>query len=1183
MARLYSQWIEDEAKDNATFVENLCYSLNERRSQFPHRLALTFEAIPEASKILTEYANDSVGMEKVVAYGEVNAVNPKLVFLFGGQGSQWYAMGRQLIEMEPVFKDAFLTVHNLIKDLWKSMSLLDELMASEEKSRIAENSIAQPATFAIQYATAKLLMSWRIYPSAVLVHSLGEIAAACIAGIITLKEAVHLVLARSSLQDQCPSNGSMAALGMSEERARALLDELKLTPTLCIAAINDAESVTVSGDVESVEALGQHIAIHEKDTFWRVLGTKRAFHSSHMEFIKRPFQAAMKRISLHPKLSKIPMYSTVEGGVLCGQEFNNEYWWRNIRCPVQFYSAMKHLLRDGYKQVIEISTQPILAQYVKKIAMQENFQDQAKPIVLETLPRKRVPVNKQCKSFLINTVCKLYTLGFPIDWTCVQTIPSAKFVRSLTYPWIKNTFWYRERPPQNIIQPVDAKSWDEKKSHPFLEKVKQTSLYSGLHCWETEIDLHRFPDLKDHALIQGTTVMPGATYLEMAFAMAMDQFVHVAGLELSEVKLSSLLTLPETQVRSLRLRLQKTERINEAEYHITSVQDDHSEIILSSGKICLDLLQTQKKGNHKASTAAGPAISELLKNMERMPNEQFRGVTEKFGFNYGPTFSIIKEIWKGDNEGLCLIDIAEAHTIQEETGRYVVYPSILDACLQSCFVPLGNSSIDDKSIVPVGFKRVALNDLLLTSQLFCHVTANVSEFGRFDVTLMNPSGYVLLTMTDFRVAELTSSPRQLPLADLAYDIQWREAELTRQGERTPPLTFIVLKDSSDLSNYLISSLQAREVKVIAVNPPDGHCFDSEVQDTIKIAFADFSAINSSSLRVINLWPVDTSLLPEHFDVIEQSQQLAFSSSVFLLELLIEKELMDSRLFLVTELTQLLDVCDHSGKGKFIPWGSTVWGLRRTANLEEFNLRVTTVDLSNKEDKREINSLVDEVLGDSVEDEVAFRDSKRFINRLVRSELQLHTSKRVKRKERKKDGLLYLSTVPPSKSHCLREKCFPKATQSEVIVEVCYCWTPSESLFDVSKPNGCVFVSGKVSDLPISGESTLQIGDNVCGVIPSGRVARFMPIHVSSVFLKPPNLTMEQATYLPACLALAFHALQKAAAGAEKQKLLINEANRGPGPAAVFLGKHWVTECTAQSQTLEVHARKGFLLIWVQRV
>ena len=553
MARLYAQWLEDEAEENATFVENLCYSLNERRSQFPHRIALTFEAISEASNILTEYANDSVGLERIVAYGEVNAADPKVVFLFGGQGSQWYAMGRQLIEMEPVFRDAFLTVHNLTKDLNRSMSLLDEIMASEEKSRIAENSIAQPATFAIQYATAKLLMSWRIYPSAVLGHSLGEIAAACVAGIMTLKEAVHLVLARSSLQDQCPRNGSMAALGMSEEKARALLDELKLTPTLCIAAINDAESVTVSGDVQSVEALGQYIAINKKDTFWRVLGTKRAFHSSHMELIKGPFQAALKRISLHPKLSKIPVYSTVVGGVLCGQEFNNEYWWRNIRCPVQFYSAMKRLLRDGYKQFVEISTQPILAHYVKKIASQMNLQDQALPIVMETLPRKRVPVKEQCKSFLLNTVCKLYTLGFPIDWTWVQQNPSAKFVRSLTYPWLKNTLWYRERPPQTIIQPADAKPNAVTRLHPFLGKVNQTSLNSGLHCWETEIDLHHFPDLRDHALIQGTTVMPAAAYLEMAFAMAMDQFVHIAGLELSDVKLLSLLTLPETQVTNFNI------------------------------------------------------------------------------------------------------------------------------------------------------------------------------------------------------------------------------------------------------------------------------------------------------------------------------------------------------------------------------------------------------------------------------------------------------------------------------------------------------------------------------------------------------------------------------------------------------------------------------------------------------
>ena len=552
MAGLYSEWIRIniEAMDKP-FVENLCYSLNVRRSQFPHRLALAFRSTAEASKSLSDYADDSVGWDKLVSYAEVNSKDEKLVFMFGGQGSQWYAMGRQLIECEAVFREAVLTVTNLLKDLGIAWSLMDELMAPENVSRISENFFAQPANFAIQYATAQLLMSWKICPSAVIGHSLGEFAAACVAGIITVREAVQLVLARATLQEKCPNNGGMAALGLSEENARTLLLKLKLNATLDIAAVNDAKSVTVSGEAQSIEALGQHLAIQAKETFWRVLGTKRAFHSTHMEPIKKSFLAAMKRIKVNPQLAKIPMYSTVEGEVFSGNRFDGVYWWRNIRCPVQFNSAVKQLLQDGYKQIIEISTQPILFHYVRQIALQNNLKNQEMPVVVATLPRKRVPVQDQHKSFLQNTVCKLYTMGFPINWTCVQQNPSATFVRSLNYAWMEKSFWYREHPPETIISPFGAEK-AIKQTHPFLEQVKMTDLNSGLHCWETEIDLHRFPTLKDHALIQGGTVMPGSAYLEMAFAMVMDKFVDVAGLELSDVKLSSLLTLPETQVNNNR-------------------------------------------------------------------------------------------------------------------------------------------------------------------------------------------------------------------------------------------------------------------------------------------------------------------------------------------------------------------------------------------------------------------------------------------------------------------------------------------------------------------------------------------------------------------------------------------------------------------------------------------------------
>ena len=559
MATLYSKWLNDGAEDmDSSFVEDLCYSMNERRSLFPHRLALSFTSISEASKALSDYADGSTGWEKMACYDQVKSSNSKLVFMFGGQGSQCYAMGRQLVESEPVFRESILTVSKLVQDLGKPWSLIDELMASEDESRIAETFISQLATFAIQYALAQLLISWRIYPSAVLGHSLGEFAAACTAGIITLKEAIQLVLTRATLQDQCPNNGGMAALGMSEEKARKLLIDLKLIQTLEIAAINDANSVTVSGDSESIEALGQHLAIHSKDTFWRVLGTKRAFHSAHMELIKKPFQAAIRRIKLTPLMSKIPMYSTVEGEILSGEQFNCDYWWRNIRCPVHFQPAMKNVLKDGYKQIIEISTQPILAHYVKQIAKQENLQDEATPVVLATLPRKRVPVKEQHKFFLLNTVFRLYTSGFPIDWTFVQRNPSAKFIRSLSYPWLKSSFWYRDHPPRSIIHPLGKDKGS--KTHPFFEKVKMTDMCSGLHCWETEIDLHRFPDLRDHALIQGGAVMPGAAYLEMAFAMVKDQFVDVVGVELSDVKLSNLLTLPETQVNKYSIQSQNIVR-----------------------------------------------------------------------------------------------------------------------------------------------------------------------------------------------------------------------------------------------------------------------------------------------------------------------------------------------------------------------------------------------------------------------------------------------------------------------------------------------------------------------------------------------------------------------------------------------------------------------------------------------
>ena len=545
-------------------------------------------------------------------------------------------------------------------------------------------------------------------------------------------------------------------------------------------------------------------------------------------------------------------------------------------------------------------------------------------------------------------------------------------------------------------------------------------------------------------------------------------------------------------------------------------------------------------------------VYELISDMEKMPLEWFNDVAVSYGFNYGPSFSIIKKVWRRDNKGVCLIEIN--HFTQKEAENYVIHPTILDACLQSCFAPLGASMTDGDSIVPVGFRSVIVYDIPKTSQLFCHVTAKLTEFRVFDIVVMSPAGNILLSISEFRVAEMTSLPHQACFSEIAYEVQWKESHESLKEDARPDLTCIVLKDSSQLSDALVERLKVAEVRVITVEPPSTGVCDSEAEKSIEAAFSYAPFPNDQpNIRIVNLWPAETSFLPNSFERIEQAQSLAFKTSSFLMKLMIQKKWQEPRLFLVTLRTQFLSGCNCSRDDISLPWGSTVWGLRRTANLEYLNLRVTAIDLSKNEELHDVALLAEEILGDSIEDEVAFRDGKRFINRIVRlqmSEYQCPTSHLDKDES---GASLCLATLPFSRQLCLRKQSFSAPSRSELKIKLLYAWNPSESVYDLCKPNDCVFVSGVVSEVPLEGSHGFSKGDEVCGIISSGRVGSCLNINVSHAFLKPTILTLEQAAYIPGCLAMAFHVLQRLTDSEENcQKLLIHEANQGPGPATVLL-------------------------------
>lgn len=604
MAKQHAKWLKGNV-DCEKMKCDICWSLNTRRSQHPYRLAVVFKSIQDAATLLDLFAENKTGWEDSLCHGKAKTQHSRAVFVFGGQGTNWTGMGRHLMNSEPLFRRQISDISGRIQELGETWSLENELLWQQDDSNLLENVIGQPATFAIQYATAKLLESWGIVPAAVVGHSLGELAASCVAGALTLEEALKIILVRSKCHERCPKGGGMAALGMSEEDATQLIVQLGLEKSVSIAAVNDGKSVTISGDKMSLESVQSHLQLKNTRVFWKNLTTARAFHSFQVEMVKDCFQSQIKSLHLHQQATIIPQYSTVTGDIVSGKTMDETYWWSNFRQPVQFCKAVQNILRDNYGTFIEISSQPSLGHYIKRIAGQESSPSHSANVMyLPTHPRKSV--EDQHKAFLYNTVGRLYTTGYSVDLGRVDgpDIGNARrYVRTPSYPWQKRDHWFKHDEQANLEERCQPKR------HAFLPNVKPTESFTGLQCWEVEVDLYQFPTLRDHALLQGGPVLPGSACIEMAIAMTVEKFC-CDEIEVKNVQFTNILTLPENQVRLLRLQLQDGKDVGTGTFQVQNIPGDGSEILLARGEVYAVL--GEGKMRRKTETGEETFIKSLI-------------------------------------------------------------------------------------------------------------------------------------------------------------------------------------------------------------------------------------------------------------------------------------------------------------------------------------------------------------------------------------------------------------------------------------------------------------------------------------------------------------------------------------------------------------------------------------------
>ncbi|ACC81843.1 beta-ketoacyl synthase [Nostoc punctiforme PCC 73102] len=401
-------------------LADVAYTLGIGRRAFVHRRMVVCQDIEDAIKVL-----EAKDPQRVLThYQEPGEL--EVVFMFPGQGSQSVAMGRELYQTEPIFREQVDDCCEQLKHILE-LDLRTILYPCEEQTQwateqLTQTHITQPALFVVEYALAQLWLAKGVCPSAMIGHSIGEYVAACLAGVFSLEDALMLVAKRGQLMQQLPS-GAMLAVALPERKVIPILGA-----KLCIAAINAPERCVVSGLSSEIEDLQNCLTQQGVDC--RLLRTSHAFHSQMMDSIIEPFKSLLAKVNLNPP--KIPFLSNVTGTWITTKEAtDNSYWVKHLRSSVRFADGISELCKQPNRIFLEVGFGCTLSTLTKQ-------QSQGQ-LVLCSIGH---PHNQQSDvAFLLNTLGNLWLYGIQVDWSSLYAHEKRYRLPLPTYPFERKRYW----------------------------------------------------------------------------------------------------------------------------------------------------------------------------------------------------------------------------------------------------------------------------------------------------------------------------------------------------------------------------------------------------------------------------------------------------------------------------------------------------------------------------------------------------------------------------------------------------------------------------------------------------------------------------------------------------------------------------------------------------------------------
>ncbi len=649
-----------------------------------HRAHLPYRAVAVSNDrdeltLLLDAAAEGEYHDRMI-HGNAGATR-KTVFVFSGQGCHWDGMALGLWDRSPVFAEQMQACADALGD-YCNWSLEDVLRRTEGAPPLDRVDVLQPTVFAVMVSLAALWRSFGVKPLAVVGHSQGEIAAAHVAGALSLEDAARVVALRGkALADELAGRGGMVSIALPAERAERLI--APFGEQLSLAAVNGPSSVVVSGPPHALSDLiarceAQQIRAKE-------IQVDYASHSSQIEPIQQRLESDLSQIT--PRSSEIPFYSTATGALLDTRELDGSYWYRNLRQPVLFEQATRALLGDSFNTFVEVSPHPVLTMPLEE-TIHASDDPAVATVVVGSLRRDQGDMDR----FLLS-LAQAHVHGVAVDWGVF--FDGSRRVELPTYAFERERFWLASQGGMGDAVSLGLGDAD----HPLLGATLSLAGERESAVFTARVSVDSHPWLVDHSVL-GAAVLPGTVFLELALAVG----ERVGASVVEELGLETPLVFDGLRAVQLQIALSGADEAGRRALSIYARPEGESNEPAGGGQWTLHASGTLAASEDTGIVDA-PISQWPPQDAEPVDTESLYDELADKGYEYGPAFQGLRAAWRRGDEFFGEIALADEQA--REAARFCVHPALMDSAFHLTSLQASGRASDVD--VPFVFSGVRIN------------------------------------------------------------------------------------------------------------------------------------------------------------------------------------------------------------------------------------------------------------------------------------------------------------------------------------------------------------------------------------------------------------------------------------------------------------------------------------------